>query len=160
MNKDFRDSEKIYQNLSQKISQTLRPDAKSVFLRLSLIHLLSSLLTLSVCPQFGFRFFGEGHGLMSYFMKAGDLGCFALCGAFYLGTTVLISGLSFNKYQWRVFTQHSGLMLTALTALSLGAFMMLDTTFVLDLTIMWVLGALLVSFVPVKMVQLYRQKFV
>lgn len=121
----------------------LHPSFLKVFGLLALVHLVSSILTLSLCAQFDYRIFGSGPGLMKYFMIFGEYGCLAACGAFYIGTSLLIGALILKPEEIRMLRRHRALQLVTLTALSLGALIMLNATVVLGLAIAWFLGCVL-----------------
>lgn len=124
------------------------PKIGAVAMKLGLIHLASSLLTLMVCPQFGLRLFFEGHGLMHYFMKAGDIGCFAFCGAFYLGTSFWVAKIFMGEFEWALLRKNSVLALGSLSLLSLGAFAMWDHSLNFEIGLVWLLGALVSGAIP------------
>ena len=128
---------KIY----QQISKDLDPSLMAVSLRLLGVHFFSSLLTLSICPQFGFRLIGDGHGLMALFMYFGLVGCYLLCGAFYLGVTVFLSKVILSKADWRVVDHHFSKFMLALSISSLAVFLLISGELFLVLSIAWLVGA-------------------
>lgn len=131
------------------LKKEIFPSLSSVAVKLGLIHLVSSVLTLMACPQFGLRLFFEGHGLMHYFMKAGSVACFGFCGAFYLGTTFWIAKLFLGEFEWAVLKKNSVLSLGALSLLSLGVFAMInghELTF--EVGFVWLLGAIVSATIP------------
>jgi hypothetical protein len=131
-------SERIY----AQVERDLNVSAWGVFSKLSLIHAGSALFTLSICPQFGFRAFGEGMGLMHYFMSLGTVGCPLACGAFFLGMSLLLATLILSAQELRVLRSHRWAGLGALTLLSLGFFLMADPVdIVASFAIAWVFGA-------------------
>lgn len=134
----------------ETLKKELFPSALSVAVKMGLIHVFSSLLTLMVCPQFGFRLFFEGHGLMHYFMKAGSVACFALCGAFYLGSTLWISKIFLGEFEWELVRKHPGLSLGALSLISIGLFSMISHTLNFEIGLVWLLGALVSGIVPLR----------
>lgn len=78
--------ERVLQGVFPTVEGDFRIRRNSLFSKMFVLHLASSLLTLSVCQQFGIRFLGN-FDLMHYFMFGGPLLCQVFCGAFYLGTT-------------------------------------------------------------------------
>lgn len=127
------------------VYRDLRPGALSVFSKLLAIHFVTALITLSICPQFGFRIVGEGMGLMHLFMGLGTYGCLAACGAFFTGTSLLIAGLSLRGEELRKIRENRWLGLGVLTLLSLGFFIMIDAELIFGLTLTWFVGAMLGS---------------
>lgn len=141
-NEDGFSSSNSVSMLIDKANAVLYPSSISVFLKLSVLHLCMSLFTLSVCPQFGFRVYGAGHGLMKYFMVFGDFACFFLCGAFFISFTALAANFVFNKYDYRVIRKNQFLFMSALLFASLGFLIMLNAQVVLNLSIAWITGGL------------------
>lgn len=125
------------------------PRLSTVAMKLGLIHLASSIITLMACPQFGFRLFFSGHGLMHYFMKAGSVACFGFCGALYLGTTFWLAKIFLGEFEWSVLRKNSVLGLGTLTLLSLGFFAMVDGHELnFEVGFVWLLGAIVSSAIP------------
>ena len=81
---------KIPNQLNEKILTEvkfrLNPDLKILLLKLFSIHVITALLTLSICPQFGFAVFRSNFNLMDIFMKLGPHFCDIACGAFFTST--------------------------------------------------------------------------
>lgn len=124
-----------------RVQNDLNPSPWKVFAKLSIIHFLSALVTLSICPQFGVRALGEGMGLMHYFMSLGTYGCMVACGSFFLGSTVLVAMLLLRPEEVRVIRSHRLSELGTLTGLSMGFFLMLEVEFVLGFFLAWALGS-------------------
>lgn len=133
------------------LNKEIFPRLPQVAVKLGLIHILSSVLTLMACPQFGLRLFFSGHGLMNYFMHAGSVGCFAFCGAFYLGTSFWIAKIFLGEFEWALLRRNSFLTLGTLAFLSLGAFTMLNSHEVnFEIALIWVLGGLVGGAIPLR----------
>lgn len=138
-------------SLLSEIQRDLNPPALLVFTKLFGIHAATSVMTLAVCPQFGFRTFGEGMGLMHYFMGFGEHGCLIACGIFFTGMSLLIAGLVLRGEELRTIRQNRAVGMAALTLLSLGFFTMArwysGATFLvgISLTLAWLAGAFLGS---------------
>lgn len=139
-------SKKIGETLYGRIKRELRPSVLMVGTRLTGAHLLSSALTLSVCPQFGVRLLGSGHGIMALFMPLGMLGCFFLCGALYLGFTVFMARLVLSRPDWRVVRNHYALFMGGLALVSLLAFSLIQGQFYLNLSLFWFVGAMIAAY--------------
>jgi hypothetical protein len=119
------------------------PKFRNVALKLGLIHLVSSCMTLLACPQFGFRLFFQGHGLMHYFMQISDTFCYAFCGAFYLATTFLLARWVLRYDEWLVIKKSRVLAIGSVAMLSLGAFFMISGEVNWELAVVWLFGATL-----------------
>lgn len=132
--------------LFTEVHRDLNPAPGNVFLKLIAIHVVTSIATLSICPQFGFRLFGEGMGLMHYFMALGERGCLVACGTFYMGATLAVAGFILRGEELRTIRQNRALVLGALALLTFGVFVMADAAFELQLalgfsfTVAWFVG--------------------
>jgi hypothetical protein len=80
-------------------------------------------------------------GLMHYFMALGPYGCLVTCGAFFMGTSLVVAGLILRGEELRAIRRSRVLQLGALTLLSLGFFIMLDAQIVFGLALAWFFGA-------------------
>lgn len=124
-----------------QVHQDLNPNAWFIFSKISLIHLLVGFVTLSLCPQFGLRVFGEGLGFMKLFISLGTYGCAAICGAFFVGSSLLASAFFLRFEELKVLKNHYWLQISALTFLSLGAFIMAGADILLSFAVVWLLGS-------------------
>jgi hypothetical protein len=113
----------------------------SVAAKLGVIHILSSVLSLAVCPQFGVKLFGEGEGLMHLFMQISPTFCQAFCGAFYLAVTFVMARLILTPEEWYLLLRARTLTIATLTLVSLGAFFIMDRQMTLEAGALWVFGA-------------------
>jgi hypothetical protein len=148
--------EKMGPSLEAKFRTELAPTLMASGSRLLGVHVLSSLLTLSVCPQFGIRLIGEGHGLMALFMPFGMFGCFFFCGAFYLGSTVMLAKLILSRPDWRQVRANFTILTLVLSLCSLILFKLISGTLMLGIALMWFTGALLaarLSLLPFQLLQ-------
>lgn len=125
------------------VHRELNPNPWFIFSKLSFIHLAVGVLTLSLCPQFGVRFFGEGLGLMRLFIPFGTYGCITLCGAFFVGMSLFASGMILQIEELRVLRDHRILQISALALLSLGFFIMMDAEILIGFGVAWALGSIL-----------------
>ena len=131
----------ITSKIFSKIEGDLNPSVFGVFGKLSIIHFMVSLLTLSICPQFGFRVIGEGMGLMHFFSVFGEIGCTLACGFFFLGTSLLVATLVLKKAEIAVIRRNKFFELLILAALSLGFFLMINAEVVISFAILWLFGS-------------------
>lgn len=133
--------------LSDEIRKVVAKDLNAmpwkVFSKLALIHLVSALLTLSFCPQFGFRVFGEGMGLMENFMGFGAYGCMLACGFFFMGSSLLMAALVLKSYELMAIRRHRFAEIGSIVLLSMGFFIMVGAEEVLTgYTLAWMTGAI------------------
>ncbi|WP_413287794.1 hypothetical protein [Bdellovibrio sp. HCB337] len=132
----------------ENLKKEIFPSLSLVATKLGLIHLFSSVVTLMLCPQFGFRLFFDGHGLMHYFMAAGSVACFGFCGAFYLGTSFWLAKIFLGEFEWVVLRKNSVLALGSVSLLSLGVLSMLGHELSFEVGFVWLLGALVSAAIP------------
>jgi len=138
-----RPSQEVESKILNFVRNSLNPSPWVVFSKLSLIHFVVGLLTLGLCPQFDLRFFGEGLGVMKFFTPFGTYGCIALCGAFFIGTSLFASSFVLRIEELRVLRKHRLLQISLLVFLSLGAFVMADAEIILAFGIAWGVGSLI-----------------
>jgi hypothetical protein len=128
--------------IQARVGRELNPRSVQVFLKLAGVHGVTTLATLAACPQFGIRSFGEGMGLMHYFMALGTYPCMVACGSFFLGSSLLVAALVLRPEEVRQLRQNRLLQMATLALLSMGAFLMLDARIGLGIAASWVLGAI------------------
>jgi hypothetical protein len=139
----IRPPDPLSKRILERVRHDLNPSGWKVFSKLSLIHFFTAAFTLSICPQFGFRLFGDGMGLMGYFMRLGDYGCMVACGSIFLGSSIFVAMLLLRPEEIRVIRGNRLLELGALTLLSLGFFLMIHAEVVIGFALAWAVGSLL-----------------
>lgn len=132
---------KLNQSVIEKIISDLNPSPYFIFLKVLSVHCVSAIVTLAICPQFGIRFFGEGPGLMGYFMRFGEAGCLVACGSVFIGFSMLMSGLFLTTLELLTLKRTRFLQFMALISFSLGTLIMLDADLIFEsILLAWVLG--------------------
>jgi RNA polymerase sigma-70 factor (ECF subfamily) len=133
----------VSRRILDRVRLELGPPPWLVFAKIAFIHLATAALTLSVCPQFGFRVAGQGMGLMAQFMELGEVGSGAASGFFFLGSSVLVAALVLRVEEVAAFRRHRWAGLLALTVVSLGFFLLRAATAgVAGFAAAWVLGSM------------------
>ena len=140
----------ISERILVEVRKDLNPSPFVVFSKLVAIHSLTALVTLSVCPQFGFRILGDGMGLMRIFMSLGRYGCLIACGAFFTGSSLLLAATLLKVEEVRVLRKYRVTELGSLALLSLGFFIMRDAELFLGLTFSWLFGAWIGSLISLE----------
>lgn len=150
LNQEYREFQKdgeftpppiVSEAILARVESDLNPSAWRVFSKIAAVHFLVGLVTLSLCEQLGVRLLGEGAGLMHYFMVLGPHGCMAACGAFFIGSSLLLGSWILSPDEVRALRRHRWLQVAALVLLSLGALVMADAEIVLGFALAWILGS-------------------
>ncbi|MBC7690869.1 MAG: hypothetical protein H7222_03815 [Methylotenera sp.] len=139
-----------------RIEKNLNPNPWLIFSKLAGIHLGVGALTLSICPQFGVRFFGSGLGVVKLFFHLGTYGCMMACGAFFVGASVLVAASLLSRDELRKLRAHPWLQLSSVVLLSLGGFIMADAEILIGFAFAWALGSLLGGFTALQVGWYFR----
>jgi len=131
-------SEKILNNIHER----LHPNKGQLIAKLFFVHLLTAVITLSVCPQFGIKLFKLPINLMHSFMVFGMPLCNFLCGLFFTATSMMVAALVLKRDEIR-FLKHQKIMTSLCLILSsIGFFGIMNPNLFLELSLLWLLGAL------------------
>lgn len=131
---------KLSSQILTKVRTDLNPSSWFVFSKLAFIHLVVGTLTLLACPQLGINIL-PGHGLMAVFMKLGETGCTAACGAFFLGTSTFMASLLLRPEEIRTIKRSELIQVAALSLLSVAVFISMGATNVTSLVLAWFIGS-------------------
>lgn len=143
----------LRERIVNRVRFDLEPSQFRVFLKLLALHIAVSVGTLSLCPQFGFRLFGSGMGLMGFFMKFGAMGCMSACGAIFLGTSLFLAPFALTHFELKTVERMKFIHLGLLTGFSLAFFASVDAYLSLELVLSWGLGAFLGAYGALEMAQ-------
>ena len=133
----------IDQKILNDIQGRLHPKLTHVILKLFSIHLLTAVMTLSVCPQFGMKLFKIPVNLMHSFMVFGMPICYLLCGIFFTATSVMMAAFVLKRDEIRSLKYNKTLATSALILSSIGFFFIMSPNFFLEFSIMWLIGAII-----------------
>ena len=132
-------------SLSQPILMAVRadlnPSLPSVFGKLTVVHVLVGLFTISFCPQLGVGPFIAEVGLMPFFMRFGSVACAVLCGSLFLGTSMLIGALLLRAPELRLARKYRFVNGSLLAAVSLACLMVLGSAGGAIEYLSWLIGA-------------------
>ena len=131
-------SEKIL----NEIHGRLHPKLSHVILKLFSIHLMTAVITLSVCPQFGMKFFKIPVNLMTSFMVFGMPACYFLCGLFFTTTSITMAAIILKRDEIRSLKYNKILATSALILSSVGFFFIMSPNFFLEFSMLWLIGAI------------------
>lgn len=109
--------------------------------KLGIAHLISSVVILSACAQFGVRLFFPGHGLMHYFMKISPTFCMSFCGALYLACTFFFARLILSRDEFLLIYRSKVLSIMAVALLSLGGLALVSHEVTFQAGLLWLFGA-------------------
>jgi hypothetical protein len=143
MDSSMNPPDELSNNVKSYISTQLNPNPWMVFSKLSFLHLIGGMITLSFCPQFGVSIFGNDYGLTKYLFKLGPYGCTFACGAIFIGITMALASTFMTKEEIKKIKQHFSLQLLSIALLSLGSFLMLNAEILLSFGIAWIFGGLI-----------------
>jgi len=150
-------SEALSRGILARVRADLTPSVLSVMVKVSVFHALAGALTLSVCPQFGFRLFGSGMGLMRVFMAMGHTACMIACGFFFLASSLLLSALLLSPEELRKLRAHRVFGLAYLILLSLIFFVIVDAQVAAGFLGLWLLGSVVGGLFSLELGWLFRR---
>lgn len=136
---------KISEKILGHVKSEVLPDQRTLMLKVFVIHLLTAVCTLSVCPQFGISTFQTGINLMHSFMFMGISVCFLLCGVFFMGSTILMASLLLKRDEIRALRYQKTLSTFMLILVSTGFFLVMKPELFIEFSIVWLIGATLGS---------------
>lgn len=113
----------ILERLKPTILADLRPRRTRVALKVSIIHLIASLVSLLICPQFGISPLGGDTGVMAFLMSWGWAACAAGCGAIFMIGTGSLTAILLKPDEKRVFGNFQGWVFSALAVFSWAVLM-------------------------------------
>lgn len=131
----------LNEKILKDIKSRLNPDLKMIFLKLFAVHLITALITLAICPQFGFQTFKSHINLMELFMKLGNHFCNFACGVFFTATSVFIALFIISRDELRVLRHHRFTAVLLLVLVSIGFFAIMNSQLFFELSLLWILGA-------------------
>lgn len=133
-------------NVKKFIATNIKVTIGFVFKKLFAIHVISAFITLSICPQFGVRFFSSiEHGIAGIVMQYGTIICGMFCGAVFMGTTAILSIILFKKSELAVLYKNSLWIFSVLATLSLIVLMLIGSIDTLVFTLSWLASGIFLS---------------
>ncbi len=135
-------SDQTKEKILSDIKSRLNPDLKTLLLKLFAIHLGTAVVTLSICPQFGFSIFKSGFNLMDLFMKIGPHFCDFACGIFFTSTSIFSALLILSRDEVRVLRSKKLLASATIVLTSLGFLLMLNPELFVQFSLLWLIGSI------------------
>jgi len=132
----------LTEELLEQVETVLSPSPFFVLGRLGVVVFVVGLLNLVLCPQFGVGFVKES-GLFELFMRFGHHACKVFCGAFFLGSGLLLSTFILKIEDLKVLRQHRFLQVSAISSVALVLFVAAGGSVYFTAAVYWFVGALL-----------------
>jgi hypothetical protein len=136
--------------------------AKQIVLRFIAFQVLGGLISLSFCPQFGFSFFVEGHGITHQLRLIGDWACAVFCGSLFLSSGLILAFLFMQADELWWILRRKKVTLTLLPAFFWGILMLLNVSLELPAEswpyhLIWLLTAVSMQFLWLRLRSLMAQ---
>jgi len=142
-----------------RVKLDLNPSFANVFLRVLAIHGVLSLVTLSICSQFGLQLFPLLDLMNTFMAFAGHTYCMAFCGALFVGASALSLSFVLTPEQVKALRKNSLLQFSILSFLSLGVFLFFGAEILLIPASLWLVGALTAGVLSVEIGWNVRARF-
>ena len=134
---------KISSQILGAIRERLDPPILSLFIKLGFIRTITGLLSLLICPQYGF-FFGGDDILYVFFQKQfGPHGCMIACGMFFSSLAAFIFVLVLSRPETKKIFKLQIFFFPTLAIIFLTTFTCVIREFYLNVSLLWFTGATL-----------------
>jgi hypothetical protein len=133
----------VNEKILSEIKGRLQPKLSLLIGKVFLVHLLTALITLSVCPQFGFKLLKLPINLMYSFMFFGMPFCNFMCGLFFTATSMVVAVVVLGRDELRALRYHKMLVAATLILSSVGFFGVMNPGLFLECSLLWLMGAIL-----------------
>lgn len=133
----------VDEKILKTVHDRLHPKTGLLIGKVFLTHMITAVLTLSVCPQFGFKMFKLPINLMHTFMVFGLPICNFLCGLFFTATSMAVASLVLNRDEVRALRYRKALAASVLLLGSIGFFGIMNPNLFIEFSLLWLLGAVM-----------------
>lgn len=133
----------VTSNVTSKVHRDLNPSNFRVGAKILGIHAGLSLVTLSICSQFGLQLFSVMDLMQSFMRIAGHTYCMAFCGALYIGSSAFALSLLLSPEEVLTVRRNRILQFLILSGVSLAAFIFFGAEVLLVPALLWIGGAFL-----------------
>lgn len=138
----------VTEGVFSRIKNLLSPSAWTVFFKILGIHLVTGVVSLSFCHQFGLNPFNTKYSLADWFMTVGGHHfCMLGCGTLFVGGGILAAGYFLTIEEIKALKRTEFLQNLSLGLISLGLFAAFGVEMILSIAGLWLLGALIGGFV-------------
>ena len=131
----------LNEQIKNRVHNELHPKLSYLIAKVFAIHVGTAVVTLSLCPQFGFRAFKFSFNLMHTFMVFGLPVCNFLCGLFFTATSIGMVSLILKRDELRALRYQKSLATGLLILSSLGFFSIMNPALFIGFSLLWLLGA-------------------
>ncbi len=142
MNNNLKIPTSLSDKIKQEISGKIRPDIKTIFLKLFIVHLGVAIVTLSFCPQLGVSTFNTGLDLAHKFMALGKYSCELFCGFLFTSSSVAVSFLFLSRDEIRFLRFNKTFLASLLVLVSIGGLLMFNQKLFVELSLLWLIGTM------------------
>ncbi len=125
------------------VRKELRPALWKVYGKLTLVEATAGLLTLTICPQFGFGFGQHNQFLHALHSSTPPAVFYLLCGLFFVIFGATLGGLILNQAEIRTVGRSRYFYFAVYSVLAFLILLALGTEAFVISSLVWILGALL-----------------
>ncbi len=146
---EFVDAEQIApggrldETVLRMVRKDLRPALWKIYGKLTLVEATAGLLTLTICPQFGFGFGQHNQFLHALHSSTPPAVFYLLCGLFFVLLGATLGGLILNRAEIRTTGRSRYLYFAVYSILAFLILVALGTEAFVISALVWILGALL-----------------
>ena len=139
----------LSREVMSRVRRELTPSPLAVFLKVALCASFAGAFSLSFCPQFGMGP-AEHSNVHHLFMSLGPIGCSLACGAFFMVLGCALAMAVLRPEEIRLVRTNKVLLVSALSALSLSAFICLGAAVFFEGALVWFLGSWIGGFISIE----------
>lgn len=135
--------DRLDETVLSMVRKDLRPALWKTYGKLTLVEVTAGLLTLTLCPQFGFGFAQHNQFLHALHSSTPPAVFYLLCGLFFVIFGATLGGLILNRAEIRTAGRSRYLYFTVYSVLAFLILLALGPEAFVVSTLAWILGALL-----------------
>ncbi|WP_127716881.1 hypothetical protein [Halobacteriovorax sp. HLS] len=139
----------LSKTLENTIMTELHPTHVNVFFKIFLVQLFVGMITLLICPQYHLSFTSNYEVFHYFHHNFGAIICMLICGAIFMGPSMLFAGLIISRSELNLILKTNGLYFVSLLLISLSVFLLAGADIFMMTSLFWILGALSSSFIGI-----------
>lgn len=124
------------------VREDLNPSRSRLFMKILGIHAIVSVISLSLCSQFGFQTFPLYDAMNTFMQFMGHTYCLALCGFLYFSASSIAFSFILKPSEILAIKKDRYSQILLLTGISMGVFLCLGADVLALPSIFWAAGAL------------------